>query len=60
MMSAHPLDKRRLFDAARNADSRLCVEFRLKSDDDSEYEWVELRGTVINDENGNNAGEYKW
>lgn len=51
--AVHPLDKRRLFDATRNADSRFCVEFRLKSDDDSEYEWVELRGTVINDENGN-------
>ncbi len=51
--AVHPSDKSRLFDAVRNADGILYVEFRLRPGDDREYEWVELKGIIINDENGN-------
>ena len=49
----HPADKSRLFKAARDADGRLYVEFRLRADEGSDYEWMELKGTVISDDEGN-------
>lgn len=51
--AVHPSDKSRLFKAVRDAGSRLHVEFRLRADRDSDYEWVELKGIIISDDKGN-------
>ena len=49
--NVHPADKARLFATVRKADRTLNIDFRLKKDRE-EFQWINLSGTVMLDENG--------
>lgn len=48
----HPADKEKVFDVVGQAGSMLDIDFRLRMLPDQEYEWVNLTGSVRQDENG--------
>lgn len=50
----YPEDKERIFWEITTAKKEINVEFRLRMPDEKEYNWVNLIGTVIQDE----AGDY--
>lgn len=48
----HPADLSSLWKAFQNIKGKLLIEFRMRKSTDQEYQWVELMGRVIQDEDG--------
>ena len=48
----HPDDQPELQKAFREMNGKLQVEFRMRKDKEQEYRWMELTGSVVQDEEG--------
>ncbi len=51
----HPLDQQKVFRIAKLEIGMINIDFRLRRSPEEEYLWVNLYGTVMQDENGENS-----
>ena len=51
----HPLDQQMVFRIAKLEVGMINLDFRLRKTPEDDYQWVNLYGTVMQDENGDNS-----
>lgn len=51
----HPEDQEKVFHAFKNGKRKLNIEFRLRESELVDYKWVNLTGSIIQDENGDDS-----
>lgn len=51
----HPEDRQRLYHVLKHEGNALNIDFRLRTTEEDEYQWVNMTGRILSDESGDSS-----